>query len=141
MKELINIINEEILKLGESPERLDVDGKSVYYSNPNVNSYAFLIYKDMMIASKKNGTHADGVVDAFSLNMNDTDDKNFLNKIVYLNDKEIVKGRIWIDYKVISFWGDYVSQETVNKTKEKLKKYFPSQNFNEYTVDEYNTVK
>lgn len=128
--------------LMESPETIEINGKKHFFTDLKVTTYAFIYLKetDDMIVSKRNGTHGDAVVDYFGLDINNPAQYKFLSDIAYKNPKNVIKGRIWYDQKVLSFWGDYILKGDVEISKEKLKEKFPTEDFNQYRIDEYNDV-
>jgi len=114
--------------ISEGVEHLTVDGETNYFRNSN--TYAFSVYDDNLIVSKEGGAHGDAIIQNFNLKL--PEDEAMFYKI---KNKTNYWGRIWIDFKTISFWDDYLPNNVINDIKSKLKQYFPKEDINNYKIE------
>lgn len=133
INKILNIINYiEKLSINEGVEYVTKGDETYYFRNPDLDTYAFIIVGNSVILSQKNKTHGDAVIDTFKLKKGgfiDYENYEKIYKSIYYS------GRIWINFKLISFWNSYVPETIIQDVHKKIKSIFPNENLEEYNIE------
>ena len=137
MKSLYNILKNiahlEKTPLVEGVEYVtDKNGDRHHFRDNDVENNAFGIVNDVVLFSKNNDTHGNMIMNYFNLNKNGILDYEAFDKIY---KSMYYSGRIWSNFKLISFWNSYVPQGIIYDIQKALTKQYPNEDTSNYEIE------
>ena len=105
----------------------DKEGNKHHFRDKDINCFAFALYDNQINLSSKNNTHGELIVKNFGVKYDD-------NAFYKINGKLQARGRVWLDFKVISFWFE-PTDEILEIVKSELQRIFKNEDISKYKVE------